>query len=59
VREKRNAYKTFIGNPERKRQIERPRLRWGYNIRTGRREVGWKLWIELIWLEIWTSVGML
>jgi hypothetical protein len=29
MREKRNAYRILVGNPEGKRQLGRPRRRWG------------------------------
>jgi hypothetical protein len=32
MREKRNAYRILMGNPERKRPIGRPRHRWEDNI---------------------------
>jgi hypothetical protein len=39
--EKRNAYRLFVGKPEGKRTLGRPRRRWEYNIRMDVREVGW------------------
>jgi hypothetical protein len=32
--EKRNAYRIFVGKPEGKRPLERPRRRWVDNIKT-------------------------
>ena len=39
--EKRGAYRVLVGIPERKRPLERPRLRWEDNIKMDLREVGW------------------
>jgi hypothetical protein len=39
--EKRNACSIFIGNPERKRPLGRPRRRWVDNIKIDLREMGW------------------
>jgi hypothetical protein len=39
--EKRNAYRLFVGNPEGKRPLGRPRHRWVDNIRVDLGEVGW------------------
>jgi hypothetical protein len=39
VREKRSAYKTFIGKPEGKRPIGRPRYSWEDNIKVDLREI--------------------
>jgi hypothetical protein len=38
--EKRNAYRLFVGKPEGKRPLRRPRRRWVDNIRMDLREVG-------------------
>jgi hypothetical protein len=39
--EKRNACKIWMGKPEGKRPLERPRRRWEDNIRMDLREIGW------------------
>jgi hypothetical protein len=39
--EKRNAYRLFVGKPEGRRPLGRPRRRWLDNIRTDLVEVGW------------------
>jgi hypothetical protein len=59
--EKRNAYRIFVGKPEEKRPLGRPRRRWVDNIRMDLRETGWYGvdWIGLIWLRIGTSGGVL
>jgi hypothetical protein len=47
--EKRNACRTLVGKPERKRLLGRRRRRWVDNIRIDLREIGWdaRNWIEL------------
>ena len=35
----RGAWKLFVGKPEGKRPVGRPRMRWEYNIINGLREV--------------------
>jgi hypothetical protein len=37
---KRNAYRIFVGRPEGKRQVGRPRRRWVINIKMILREIG-------------------
>jgi hypothetical protein len=39
--EKRKVYRLFVGKPEGKRPLGRPRRRWVYNIRVDLGEVGW------------------
>jgi hypothetical protein len=39
--EHRDAYRVLVGKSVRRRPLERPRLRWGYNIKMDLREVGW------------------
>jgi hypothetical protein len=39
--EKRNAYRLFVGKPERKKSLGRPRRKWFDNIRMDLVEVGW------------------
>jgi hypothetical protein len=38
---KRNAYRIFVGKPEGKKPLGRPRRRWVDNIKMHLREVGW------------------
>jgi hypothetical protein len=47
--ETRNAYKIWVGKPEGKRPLGRPRRRWVDNIKVDLREIGWdgRDWIEL------------
>jgi hypothetical protein len=36
-----NAYRVFMGTPEGKRPLERPRRKWQDNINVNLREMGW------------------
>jgi hypothetical protein len=47
--EKRNAYKTLVGNLEGKGPLGRPRRWWVDNIKMNLREIGWNGmdWIDL------------
>jgi hypothetical protein len=47
--EKRNAYRIWVGKPEGKRPLGRPRHRWVDNIKTDLSEIGWDGvdWIDL------------
>jgi hypothetical protein len=38
---KRNANRIFVGNPEGRRTLERPKSRWVDNIKMDLREIGW------------------
>jgi hypothetical protein len=48
--EKRNAYMIFVGKPEGKRPLGRPRHRWVDNIKMDLKERGWggMDWIDRI-----------
>jgi hypothetical protein len=39
--EKRNAYRIFVGRPEGKRPLQRPRHRWVDNIKMDLGEIQW------------------
>jgi hypothetical protein len=49
MREKWNAYRILVGKSEGKRSLQRPRRRWGYNIKMDLSETGWggMGWIDL------------
>jgi len=49
----------FVGKPEEKRQLGRPRLRWEYNINRMFRKWDVGIWTESSWLRIGTSGGRL
>jgi hypothetical protein len=57
--EKRNAYRIFVGKPERKRSLRRPRRRWVGNIKIDLREIrrDGVDWIDMAQIE--TSGGLL
>jgi hypothetical protein len=50
MREKRNAYRSFVGKPEGKRPLGRPRRWWAVNIKMNNRKREWDDfgWIDLI-----------
>jgi hypothetical protein len=41
MRDGRKVYRVFVGKPEGKRPLERPRRRWKDGIRMDLREIGW------------------
>jgi hypothetical protein len=41
IGEKRNTYRVFLGEPEGKRSLRRPRRRWKDNIKVDFREIVW------------------
>jgi hypothetical protein len=47
--ERRNACRIFVGKPEGKKTLGRPRRRWPDNVKIGLREIGWSGmdWIDL------------
>jgi hypothetical protein len=47
--EGRSAYRIFVGKPEGRRPLGRPRRRWVDNIKMYLREIGWggMDWIDL------------
>jgi hypothetical protein len=48
-REMRNTYRTLVGKPEGKRQLERPGRRWEDNIEMDLRKIFWEGmdWVHL------------
>jgi hypothetical protein len=60
IAEKRNAYRFLVGEPEGKRPLGLPRLRWVDNIKTDIGEIGWGGvdWIDLIQDgDMWRALG--
>jgi hypothetical protein len=57
MREGRNAYRVFVGKPEGKRPLERPRHRWDNGIKMDLGEVGWGVWSGFTWLRIGPLAG--
>ena len=57
--EERGVYRVFVGKPEGKKPLGRPRCRWVDNIRTDLQEMGWGIWTGLGWPGIGTGGGRL
>jgi hypothetical protein len=55
----RNVYKIYVGKPERKKPIRRPRHRWEDNIKWVLRKEGGREWPGFIWLNIQTGGRLL
>jgi hypothetical protein len=51
---RRGPYGVWVGRPQGKRPLGRPRRRWENNIKMDLQEVGWT---ELVWLRIVTGGG--
>jgi len=47
--ERKGVYRVFVGKPEEKRPLGRPKCRWADNIKMDLQEVGCRVmdWIEL------------
>ena len=45
-RDRRDAYRVFMGKPEIKRSLRRPRHRWEDNIKMDLQEAGWGLRLD-------------
>jgi hypothetical protein len=54
--EGRNVYRVFLGNPEGKGPLKRPRRRWEDGIKLDLRETG-GVRCRFIWLRIGTVAG--
>jgi len=57
--ERKVAYFIFVGKPEGKRTLERPRYRWEDNIKMDLQVMGWVPRNEWICLRIGTGGGLL
>jgi hypothetical protein len=57
--ERRGAYRTFVGKPEGRRPLGRPRRRWEDNNEIDLRDVGCGAWTGSIFLSIRTVDGLL
>jgi len=57
--EKRGLCRVLVGNPEGKRLLGRPRLRWEDNTKMDLQEVVCGLWTGSSWLRIGTDGGHL
>jgi hypothetical protein len=56
-RERRRAYRVFVGKTERKRPIVKTSFRWEDNIKMDVQSI-WRAWTGLIWLAIVVVVGL-
>jgi hypothetical protein len=56
--EKRNACRILVGKSEGMTPLGKLRRRWVDNIEIDLREIGWDVWIGLIWLRTGTSGGL-
>jgi hypothetical protein len=52
-----NAYRIFVGKPEEKRPLEKPRCRWEDNIKMDLRDIDWGDMNGFIWFKIGASGG--
>jgi hypothetical protein len=57
--EERKLHKVFVGKPEGKRPLGRPRRRWEDGIRMDLGETGLGVWIKIDWLRTGTGGGLL
>jgi hypothetical protein len=59
--EERNVYKVWVGKPEGKRPLARPRRRWEDGVSMDLREIGLRgvYWIRFDWLRTGTGGGLL
>jgi hypothetical protein len=57
--ERTAAYRIFVGRPERKRPLGRPKRTWEDTIKIDLQEVGWRAWTGLIALRTRTGGGRL
>jgi hypothetical protein len=55
---RRGACRVFVGKPEGKITLGKPRVRWEDDIKMGLQEMGLGAWTWFIWLRIRTN-GML
>jgi hypothetical protein len=53
------TFSKYLLLPEGTIPLGRPRRRWVDNIKMDLREIGWVVWIGLMWLRIRTSGGLL
>jgi hypothetical protein len=55
--EKMSVYRLFVGKPEGKRQLGRPRCKWVDNIRMDLERWDEVMWPGLVWLRIGTETS--
>jgi hypothetical protein len=54
-----NLYKILVGKPERKKQLGRPRRRWGIILEWILGKPGEEVWTGFFWLRIGTNDWLL
>jgi hypothetical protein len=59
MEEKRYACRVFVGKPEGKRPLGRPRRRLEDNLKIDLKKEDWVVYTGLIWLRIGTGEGLL
>jgi hypothetical protein len=57
--EERKVHKVWVGIPEGKRPLGRPRRRWEDGIRINLRDIGLGVWFGFGWLRTGTGGGLL
>ena len=55
--ERRGMYRGFVGKPEEKRPLGRPKHRWEHNIKMDLQAVGCVLWTGASWFRIALVAG--
>jgi hypothetical protein len=53
--EKRGLCRIVVGEPERKRLLDRPRHRYEDNVKIGLSEMGWEASTRMMWLKTGTG----
>jgi hypothetical protein len=56
---RRGAYRVWVGKPEGKRPLGRPKHRWKDNIKTDLQEAECGVWTGSSWFRIGTGGGLL
>jgi hypothetical protein len=54
---RRGAYRVWMGRPEGKRPLGRPRIRWEDNIKMDFQKVEWGSWTGLMWRRSGEGTG--
>jgi hypothetical protein len=56
---KRDGCRILVEKREGRRPLGRPKCRWEDTMKMDIREIGWGIWIALMWLRIGSSGGLL
>jgi hypothetical protein len=57
--ERRRVCRVWVGKPEGKRLLGRPRHRWEDTIKMDLLDVGWGAWTGSVWLRIGTDCRLM